>query len=202
MVWHGCADILVGQKLKVQVDVAGKLDESMEDEDIARALLELKTDELCYFKNQLLSEAVVFGCLQRQVCPLLFAPTIGISKESVIFYFYDSVRDILIESRRFGLFYIDKETKPFRTRLAYDTVLALWLALNYRYLSTGVTKSMVNRTDYKANFWEQLPDGVQDIYRNELQFGSTRDCQRSLLDWCDEEDESYLEPINEVEPCT
>ena len=167
---------MIGRKYKVQVDVAGKPDGSEEDTYVERAMLEKKTDSLHYENSQLLSQAIVFGCLHRQVCPDLntFAPTVGISKDNVIFYFNDSVRDILIESSIFDLFYDVKIAGDFRKCHMYDTILALWLTLNYKPLATGVTQGMVDRTDYRANFWVQLPDGAKAIYEKELQFGHTR----------------------------
>ena len=145
-------------------------------EEDSMAMFEENNDRsLCHRNSQILSEALVFGCLQKTLHPELntFIPTVGISKENVVFYFYDSESDLLIESSIFDIF----ETlvlKRKRLSLAYDTILALWLTLNYKYLSSGVTQSMLDRKDYRAKFWDQLPADTENIYKNMLRIGDTR----------------------------
>lgn len=181
-VWHGCADILIGQK-HVQVDVKGEsgefedelVDEEKDEED-SKEMVEVEQDNSLYHQeSKIISEALVFGCLQKKRYPKLdtFSPTIGISKENVIFYFYDSENDILIESSIFDIFKMVMRER--RVTFTYETILALWLTLNYRYLSTGVTKSMLDRNDYRTNFWEQMTSETRNIYKNMLRFENTRE---------------------------
>ena len=181
-VWHGCADILIGQK-HVQVDVkdeSEELENELEDEDSNDMFEDKKDKELSHQKSQLISQALVFGCLQRKQYPELdtFIPTVGISRENVVFYFHDSENDILIESSIFDIFKM--VMKERRVTLTYETILALWLTLNYRYLSSGVTQSMLVREDYRANFWQQLTNETKNIYNNMLRFENTRESKSCM----------------------
>ena len=168
----------MGQK-HVQVDVKGESDEfedELEDEEESKDMVEVKKDRSLYHhESQVISEALVFGCLQRKQYPELntFSPTIRISKENVIFYFYDSEYDILIESSVFDIF--KTVMRERRMTLNYETILSLWLTLNYRYLSTGVTKSMLAREDYRAAFREQMTSETSNIYKTMLRFENTRE---------------------------
>ena len=181
-VWHGYADILIGQKY-VQVDVKDESDElenELEDEDSNDMFENKKDKELSHQKSQLISQALVFGCLQKKQYPELdtFIPTVGISRENVVFYFHDSENDILIESSIFDIFKM--VMKERRVTLTYETILALWLTLNYRYLSSGVTQSMLVREDYRANFWQQLTNETKNIYNNMLRFENTRESKSCM----------------------
>ena len=146
-------------------------DENSEDENYE--------EESSLGHQKILSEAIVFGCLQKELYPELntFAPTVQISRENVVFYFYDSENDILIESSVFELFEMIMDDE--NDQLTFETILALWLTLNYRYLSSGVTHSMLERIDYRARFWEQLPSDKRKIYSKNLRIRNTREGKRS-----------------------
>lgn len=165
-------DILLGsENVAIEVaefNVAAELEESLSS-------FEVKTSENLKEKHrqQLLSEAIVFACLQKQRHPESFhclIPTIGIARKKVAFYFYDPEFDILLESAPIHLF----AEEDHGYQMPYSTVLALWLAINYKHLSSGVTEAMVDNKEYKAGFLDCLSEESKYIYTNQLRLGNCR----------------------------
>ena len=120
-------------------------------------------------RSQIISEAIVFAFLQKKCNPAFdnyLIPTVGISKNDILFYMYDPEHDILLESPPFDLF-------EFQTNaLSYPAVLALWFILNYKTFCTGITEAMKER-NFTADFLSRVNCEVRNIYKEGLQF---RDC--------------------------
>lgn len=71
-------------------------------------------------------------------------PSIGISKDKIVVYFYDCINDVLLESSEM----------PFLTAqgaLVKSTIVALWLVLNFKYFCSGITKGM-KESGFKSGF--------------------------------------------------
>ena len=118
-------------------------------------------------QSHLISGTIVFAFLQRKLNRNLrssLIPAIGISYKTLLFQFYDPIYDILIDSELFDL--ID-ENDQF---LGIETVLAIWLTMNYELFCTGVTQKMLE-ADFKADFNSLVPPEILNIYKNELTFG-------------------------------
>ncbi|XP_045191567.2 uncharacterized protein LOC128545868 [Mercenaria mercenaria] len=117
-------------------------------------------------RDQILAQTITFSFLQQQRHPAMkhfLIPSILASCKGVQFFFYDSRNDILLESRPFEFFYPDSEEKL----LNYQAVIAIWLVLNYKYLCSGPTKSILDAP--KANFPRFAGDALE-IYKSQLRF--------------------------------
>ena len=115
-------------------------------------------------EEQMLAQTIVFSFLQRSKHPeykTFLAPCIGISKRHVVFYFYDSEHDYLLESTCFDLQVPGLGIKK-------STVLAMWLTLNYKYLCSGITHA-IKGSGYTADF-EKFGKGKMELYKNHLTF--------------------------------
>ena len=130
-----------------------------------RSSIEVKQD----FNNadkphhQILSETIVFSLLQKRMNPsgISLIPTIGISGKELVVYFYDSVKDVLLQSR--GISFKEKG------EIQITAILVAWLVVNYKYLCDGHTESLNNTP--KANFFALCQD-KEDIYKNRLRHGA------------------------------
>ena len=170
-VWHGSADVLLGLD---EVAVNFITSEVYYVEDTS------SSDEIEYFqrptdyRGRIFSQTLVFGCLQKQICPSLkhyLIPTIAISRSLVKFFFYDPEKDILMESAPFDLFVHD----GVNYSIPYSTVLALWLCINYKHLSSGVPVTMLKDQRFRANFLTSLLERTRKIYTNKLSLGDCHD---------------------------
>lgn len=128
------------------------------------------SQDLTAFFSQIISEAVVFAFVLKKYNPeseIFLTPTIGISKNDALFYFYDPENDVLLESAPFSLFV------SYRKELAYVSILALWLAINHKYFCTGITDSM-KRRGFTADFMKKMPEHAKKMYTDQLSFGGCR----------------------------
>ncbi|XP_053386737.1 uncharacterized protein LOC123538584 [Mercenaria mercenaria] len=122
-------------------------------------------------KAQTIAQSVVFSYFIKKVHPNLrnfLIPTITITKDEVLFTFYDPVEDMLIQSESMNLF---DAASDMPEQLRIDTVVAVWLVLNYRLFGSGVCLDMIE-TGYKANFLAGKTEAL-NIYNNDLEFGVT-----------------------------
>lgn len=165
--WHGSIDILMGSN-SVALKVAGEPEDSTEGDTLS---FEVKdSQDLTSFFSQIISQAIVFAFVQKKYNPeyeIFLTPTIAISRNDVLFYFYDPENDILLESAPFSLFV------SYRNELAYVTILALWLAINHKYFCTGVTNSMKKR-DFTTDFLKKMSNDTQKLYTSQVSFGGCR----------------------------
>ncbi|XP_033730798.1 uncharacterized protein LOC117320259 [Pecten maximus] len=158
-VWHGDLDMVLGAgEDQIPVLLSGMEDSSPETTD------EVKPKSLHYphIKHQMLAQTILFSFLQKKNFPEsrhFLVPSIGVSPKEVIFFFYDSENDVLIQSVKM----------PLRsgTGVCYSTIIAIWMTLNYRHLGSGIT-SLIRAP--KSNFFNLAKD-VIDIYQNDLNLG-------------------------------
>ncbi|XP_060607245.1 uncharacterized protein LOC132759485 [Ruditapes philippinarum] len=128
-----------------------KVTEEYEQLDSSSSSFEMNHPDLIDAREEIIAETVVFAFLQKQInsgFDNFLIPTIGISKEDILFYLYDPDHDILLESPPFNLF-LKGSGKPC---LSYAAVLALWLTINYPYFCTGITNLMKER-GFTADFF-------------------------------------------------
>ena len=119
------------------------------------------------FFEQMVSETIVFSFLQKNLQPKgssnYMIPTIGITREDVYIFMYDHKHDILLESTELKL-----RTRHFgQSVLSLSTVLAVWLAINYKYFCSGTTDEMKAQS-YTADFKECIAPAVYKVYQNEI----------------------------------
>ncbi|XP_053397887.1 uncharacterized protein LOC128556502 [Mercenaria mercenaria] len=164
-VWHGNVDIMLES---CDIGVHCSPIEEMSPGGITT--VEVKFCDLNSFivRDHMLAQTITFSFLQQQRHPAFkhsLIPSILASNKSVQFFFYDSKNDILLESAEFDFFDYDGSTHI----LNYQAVIATWLVVNYRYLSSGPTESILNAP--KAEFPEFAGDAL-DIYKSELKYRS------------------------------
>lgn len=185
--WYGRFDILIGKfapqetcsrskKPRCEIDVGATVvpvpenpdtdtldDESSSDDGLSQ--IEVKTDDLNNHLSQLFSQTIVFSFYQKKCNPASnIVPSIGVSKNHIQFHFYDSEKDIYLASKQMPLFYENKT-------LQIPTVIATWLVLNYKHLSSGVTKNI--ESEGKFGFHSQIFPESLHLYQNNLEMGLT-----------------------------
>lgn len=111
-------------------------------------------------------------------------PSIGISKDKLVVYFYDCINDVLLESSEM----------PFLTAqgaLVKSTIVALWLVLNFKYFCCGITKGM-KESGFKSGFVQIVQEKLK--YYNEV----TSPCEPR--DTMEEEPWTWGPPPEQDEP--
>ena len=155
-IWHGYLDILVGhQPITLTPD----------EPEVRNGSSPVEEGKVVDYEEQMIAQTIVFSFLQKhkhQEYKTFLAPCIGISKKHVVFYFYDSDHDFLLESSCFDLQVPGRGIKK-------STVLAMWLTLNYKYLCSGITVA-IKESGYTADFHTFGKDKME-LYKNRLTFG-------------------------------
>ncbi|XP_045176039.2 uncharacterized protein LOC123536724 isoform X2 [Mercenaria mercenaria] len=155
--WHGYVDILIGNS-ELPVVIQGESPVSPG----RRHSTDVKKNYLGSDPDQALAWTIVFSFLQKKLHPEyknFLIPCIAASKKDICFYFYDSKHDILLESPAFPIFNPDKSLNKL-------TLLATWCVVNYKYLCSGITDTMMEN-DYKAEFFKHASARIS-IYRDSL----------------------------------
>ena len=119
---------------------------------------------------QIAAETIVHSFYHHQLHPdheNTLIPCIAISANSVMFYFYDSVKDILLGSTLFPLLSVGAN-HPFLVRLT--TVFALWMVLNHKHHCNGLS-SFTEVEIPSAKFVEVAKSKIS-IYREGLRRGN------------------------------
>ncbi|XP_045208122.2 uncharacterized protein LOC123559994 [Mercenaria mercenaria] len=172
--WHGQTDIIMEEGLPISVIQNSSYGEQLDDltvnefddsasEDISFSSFENKARPDFREKDtmKIMAETIVFSFLQQKlnkgILKNTLIPGIGISGQSLLLIFYDSVNDVLISSKPKQLFH--------QNTINCLSVLALWLTLNYRLFCTGVTERMKK---YKADFFRRV-DGRLGEYTDEVE---------------------------------
>ncbi|XP_061193272.1 uncharacterized protein LOC133201487 [Saccostrea echinata] len=150
--WHGSVDIIIRNEIAIQ-----NLEEESE-------IPSTKSPKHVNLRNdsQLVAGTVVSSFLQKRLHPDLsnfLIPSIGIADDTMVIMFYDSEHDVFLESSPISIKSISCEYK-----FSLQAVIITWLAINYRFLCTGLTDSMI---PYKAGFFQKAKDKL-NIYENEL----------------------------------
>lgn len=159
-VWHGSVDIIIKNDLvienleKEQGSPGGKSPVTVE--------VKTKSDNLSR-NPQLVAETIVFSFLQKRTHPELsnfLIPCVGFSSRAMLLMFYDSEHDVFLESSLIPLF-----SSTCKNMFSVEAILVTWLAVNYRFLCTGLTDEML---PFKARFFEEAKHR-KTVYENDLQ---------------------------------
>jgi hypothetical protein len=116
---------------------------------------------------QIIAESIVFSFLQKQNYPErenFLTPCIGVGYSHLFVVLYDPEHDVLLESCKIPLV---KAKDPHKFNLM--AVVVSWLAVNYKFLCTGLTEEMMNFN--KAEFSEQAQSKLH-VYREKLYMGN------------------------------
>lgn len=112
---------------------------------------------------QLVAETIVFSFLQKRTHPELpnfLIPCVGFKRSAMLLMLYDSEHDVFLESSLIPLF-----SSTCKNMFSVEAVLVTWLAVNYRFLCTGLTEEML---PFKACFFEEAKNR-KSVYENDLQ---------------------------------
>ena len=168
-VWHGNVTILIKN------EVVESLEDDQECSD-GKAQMKNRTCSDWSRNVQLVAETIVFSFLQRKRHPErsnFLTPCIGIAKSCLVIMLYDSEHDELMESSLISLM-----SATCSNKFSVDAILVTWLALNYKYLCTGLTEEMLH---CKANFFEQAKKSL-DVYKNNLTIQNVVSaCEREVI---------------------
>lgn len=165
--WHGRADILVDDVVVDFTNSTFGVNSLSTDEDlelssssVSTSLTSTETDFVERDKQQIIAQTIVFSFLQCKesngVLKHFLVPGIGISKKKVISYLYDCENDVLLGTPPMELF-------AYKS-LCYNTIVFLWLTLNYKIFCSGITDSM---KPFKAEFFERVGSFLEN-YRNDV----------------------------------
>jgi hypothetical protein len=112
--------------------------------------------------SQIIAQTIVFSFHQKKHFPMLhFVPSIAVSENAIQFHFYDSENDLYFVSGELNLFHANGT-------LHLTTVLATWLVLNHRYLSSEGTEEM--KKCRKFGFHSMAKDNLV-FYQKDLRMG-------------------------------
>eukprot|EP00105_Crassostrea_gigas_P013798 XP_011430234.1 PREDICTED: uncharacterized protein LOC105330313 [Crassostrea gigas] len=157
-VWHGSVDIIIKNDLVIE-----NL-EKEPDSPGGKSPVEVKMKSTNLSRNpQLVAETVVFSFLQKKTHPELsnfLIPCVGIASSAMLLMFYDSEHDVFLESSLVPLL-----SSTCKNMFTVEAVLVTWLAVNYRFLCTGLTDEML---PFKACFFEEAKNR-KTVYENDLQ---------------------------------
>nr|XP_022307430.1 uncharacterized protein LOC111113434 isoform X2 [Crassostrea virginica]XP_022307431.1 uncharacterized protein LOC111113434 isoform X2 [Crassostrea virginica] len=155
-VWHGHLDVMMDISVKFaeeEADSPGGYGNHSSDEV---KLMDLKTS-----REQIIAQSIVFSFYQKRVNPDYanhLIPSIGISKEKIVVYFYDCINDVLLESPEMPYISADGAfVKP--------TIVALWLVLNFKYFCSGITKG-IKELGFTSGFVQIVQEKLK--YYNEV----------------------------------
>lgn len=193
--WYGRFNIFIGKfaheesceesnKQRCEIDIGATVvptsenpdTDSSDDESLSNdgpSETEIETDGLNNHLSHLFSQTIVLSFYQKKCNTALnIVPLIGVSKTHIQFHFYDSEKDIYLASKQMPLFYKNKT-------LQIPTVIATWLVLNYKHLSSGVTRNIEN--DGKFGFHSQILPESLPLYQNDIEMGHTVEPETFLL---------------------
>ncbi|XP_061187641.1 uncharacterized protein LOC133195727 [Saccostrea echinata] len=162
-VWHGNVDVIIKSDLIVQPL------ENLPCSPEGTAPFEEKVKSYALSGNaQIISQTIVFSFLQKQMHPErehFLTPCIAVGNSSMIVMFYDSEHDVILESSSIPLFRTSGENG-----FEFDdcAILVSWLAVNYKFLSSGLTEEMKK---CKSHFFTEAQEKLK-IYEQKLQLGN------------------------------
>ncbi|XP_033750162.1 uncharacterized protein LOC117334577 [Pecten maximus] len=171
MVWHGSVDVVINHDVII-------VSQDNEDENCChgdKPPAETKSSVLRR-NHQIIAQNIVFSFLQKHRHPEsdnFLIPCIGITREDIIVYLYDSVHDVLLES---SLLPLQGMVSSPGNKLNLVAVLVSWLVVNYKYLCGGVMEEMKTT---KAEFFSQAKEKLS-IYETYLKSGDVRNTRPTV----------------------
>ncbi|XP_076084938.1 uncharacterized protein LOC143055658 [Mytilus galloprovincialis] len=168
-VWHGYLDLIM-EGADVIIDTIDGEQETYKDVESAVEVnqrhFEMNDNSAGSSLVQVAAKTIVYSFYYKQVHPdhsNTLIPCIGVSHLGLIFYFYDSVNDVLLGSTHFPL----AASSPFQ--LSFTAVIGVWLILNHKHLCNGL--SLIDLKEVpKARFTDVAKSKI-DIYKRELKRG-------------------------------
>ena len=113
--------------------------------------MRLTPDKIMSCQEQIRAETIVFSFLQKKNHVDLnnfLIPTIAVSKTHVGICLYDCENDVFLETPLLDLF-----RQEFLLRV--ETIITLWLVLNYKYCCSGVPEEFMD-SNFKADFFKHI----------------------------------------------
>ncbi|KAK3089818.1 hypothetical protein FSP39_006766 [Pinctada imbricata] len=168
-VWHGFLDLVMdGAEVLIDTvdgeeDTVTYIDSTIE---IKQKDFEMTDVSAGSRIAQVAAETIVYSFYYRSLHPEsshFLIPSIGVSGSEVLFYFYDSVNDVLLGSTTFKLM-------DFEDKLDITTVFAVWMVLNHKYLCNGLNELKLDQVP-KSHFTEHAKSKLH-VYREELKKGN------------------------------
>lgn len=168
-VWHGNLDIIINNDLAVEPV------ENPPESPGGKSAVEVKVKTNLQRNPQIIAQTIVFSFLQEKRHPErenFLTPCIGIGNSELIILFYDSEHDVLLESSSIPLF-----ENQFSCKFSYSSILACWLAVNYKIFCSGLVEEV---KICKSNFFSLASDKI-NIYKEELKFQNVNSFQSNEL---------------------
>ncbi|XP_062581481.1 uncharacterized protein LOC134243263 [Saccostrea cucullata] len=160
-VWHGNLDIFIKNELIVEPV------EDKPDSPGGKAEEKVKSSVLSG-NPQIIAQTIVFSFLQKHTHPErehFLTPCIGVGNTTMFVMFYDSEHDVILESSHIPLF---QKTGPSKYEFDDAAILVSWFAVNYKFLSSGLTEAM---RKYKGLFFTEAKDKL-NVYEEKLRLGN------------------------------
>ena len=142
-------------------------------------------------RSQAIAQTIVFSLLQKQRNPSwehFLIPSIIANNKTLKIFFYDADNDILLESKKYDFVWEKSGNLPARIRL--ETIIAVWLVLNYKLLCTGPYPEYVQKAP--KSLFKKFTKNSQETYENGLRLRNvfTRELpQKAFSSWDRMEDE-------------
>ena len=178
--WHGRLDIIM-EGAEVVIDTVDLSSESGQDDDSEVKQTDIDMTDISAGSSiaQIAAETIVYSLYQHHLHPdheNTLIPCIAITANSVMFYFYDSVKDVLLGSTLFSLLSVGAN-HPFLVRLT--TVFALWMVLNHKHHCNGL-QSFLEVEIPSANFVKVAKHKLS-IFREGLRRGNVGQGYKSAI---------------------
>ncbi|XP_061189331.1 uncharacterized protein LOC133197356 [Saccostrea echinata] len=164
-VWHGNIDLIMEADDVIIVTPDGGTSEDTR-EDMKRGQFDMNDNSAGSSLVQVAAKTIVHSFYYNQIHPdhsNTLIPCIGVAPMGLIFYFYDSVHDVLLGSTHFPL----ATFSPLQ--LNWTAIIAVWMVLNHNYLCNGLSSLDVDEVP-KSNFFD-IARSKLDIYKHELKRG-------------------------------
>lgn len=159
--WHGKLDVLIGGDVAIIGDFdkpddlpSPSLSSAASDSSLDT---EVKHTEAFSGYNycQIFSKTITFSFLKNKDKPnMTLIPTVAVNRDYMQVHFYDSEKDILLQSGCFGLFL---ETNI----LNIIAVTVIWMTLNYKIFCTGSVEGMPSSSFHKLINVHDFKEGVK-----------------------------------------
>ncbi|XP_062579668.1 uncharacterized protein LOC134241650 [Saccostrea cucullata] len=166
-VWHGTVDLIMeGADVIIVTPDKGTSEDLDSREAVKQGQFDMNNNSAGSSLVQVAAKTIVHSFYHHQIHPdhsNTLIPCIGVSPTGLIFYFYDSVHDVLLGSTHFPL----ATFSPLH--LNWTTVIAVWMVLNHSYLCNGLSSLDIDEVP-KSHFLD-IARSKLDIYKHELQRG-------------------------------
>ncbi|KAK3086215.1 hypothetical protein FSP39_015330 [Pinctada imbricata] len=168
-VWHGFLDLIMDGAEVLVYTVDGENDTDRDTDstrDVKQKDFEMTDVSAGSSIAQVAAETIVYSFYYRYLHPEhshFLIPSIGISYFSVVFYFYDSVNDVLLGSTQFPLMNLESGNP---CKLNITTLFAIWMVLNHKHLCNGL--NLVGPDQIPKSHFAELAKSKLEVYKEGL----------------------------------